>query len=53
MVTKVQKAQRLPYRMNPKRNMLRHIVIKLTEIKILARAIREEKEKESKLEMKN
>ena len=31
--TQVQEAQRLPGRINPSRNMLRHIVIKLTKIK--------------------
>ena len=30
-VNQVQKAQRVPYRINPKRNMLRHILIKLTK----------------------
>ena len=29
----VQGAQRVPYRINPRRNMPRHIVIKLTKIK--------------------
>ena len=33
MVNQVQEAQRVPYRINPKRNMRRHIVIKLTKIK--------------------
>ena len=32
-VTQVQEAQRVPDRINPKRNMLRHIVIKQTKIK--------------------
>ncbi|MCB2627807.1 hypothetical protein KQ753_15765, partial [Listeria monocytogenes] len=27
-----QEAQRVPYRINPRRNTLRHMVIKLTEI---------------------
>ena len=31
--TQVQEAQRVPFRINPKRNMLRHIVIKLSKIK--------------------
>ena len=31
--TQVQEAQRVPYRVNPRRNTLRHIVIKLTKIK--------------------
>ena len=33
IATQVQKAQRVPYRINPKRNMPRHIVIKLSKIK--------------------
>ena len=33
IVTQVQEAQRVPYRINPRRNILRHILIKLTEIK--------------------
>ena len=32
-VTQVQEVQRVPGRINPGRNMLRHIVIKLTKIK--------------------
>ena len=32
-VTQVQEVQRVPGRINPRRNMLRHIVIKLTKIK--------------------
>ena len=33
IVNQVQEAQRVPYRINPRRNTLRHILIKLTEIK--------------------
>ena len=32
-VTQVQVVQRVPYRINPRENVLRHIVIKLTKIK--------------------
>ena len=32
-VNQVQEAQRVPYRINPKRNTLRHILIKLSKIK--------------------
>ena len=32
--TQVQEAQRVPYRINPRRNMSRHILIKLTKIKL-------------------
>ena len=31
--TQVQEVQRVPHRINPRRNMPRHIVIKLTKIK--------------------
>ena len=33
IVTQVQEAQRVPGRINPRRNTLRHIVIKLTKTK--------------------
>ena len=33
IVNEVQEAQRVPYRINPKRNMPRHILIKLTKTK--------------------
>ena len=33
IATQVQEAQQVPYRINPRRNMPRHIVIKLTKIK--------------------
>ena len=33
MVTQVQEAQRVPYRINPRKNTSRHILIKLTKIK--------------------
>ena len=33
IATQVQEAQRVPYRINPRRNMPRHILIKLTKIK--------------------
>ena len=33
IATQVQEAQRVPYRINPKRNMPRHTLIKLTNIK--------------------
>ena len=33
MVNQVQEVQRVPGRINPRRNTLRHIVIKLTKIK--------------------
>ena len=33
IATQVQEVQRVPYRINPRRNMPRHIVIKLAKIK--------------------
>ena len=33
IVNEVQEAQRVPYRINPRRNMPRHILIKLTKTK--------------------
>ena len=33
IISQVQEAQSVPYRTNPQRNTLRHILIKLTEIK--------------------
>ena len=47
IANQVQEAQRVPYRINPKRNMLRHIVIKLAKIKDkekLLKAAREEQQ---------
>ena len=42
----VQEAQRVPYRRNPKRNTLRHILIKLTETKHKERILKAAKEKQ-------
>ena len=33
IATQVQEGQRVPYKINPRRNMPRHILIKLTKIK--------------------
>ena len=33
IVSQVQEAQRIPYRINPRRNMPRHILTKLSKIK--------------------
>jgi len=33
IATQIQNAQRVPYRRNPRRNMPRHTLIKLTKIK--------------------
>ena len=43
--TRVQEAQRVPYRINPRRNMLRHIVIKLAKIKDKEKLLKAAREK--------
>ena len=45
IVTQVQKAQRVPYRINPK-NTPRHILIKLTKIKIKEKILKATREKQ-------
>ena len=46
IVNQVQKAQRVPYRINPRRNMSRHILIKLTKAKHEDRILKEAREKQ-------
>ena len=41
----VQKEQRIPYRINPMRNTLRHIVIKLAKIKDREKLLKPAREK--------
>ena len=43
--TQVQEAQRVPYRINPRRKMLRHIVIKLAKIKDKEKLLKAAREK--------
>ena len=46
-INQVQEAQRVPYRINPRRNMPRHILIKLTKTKhkeIMLKAAREKQQ---------
>ena len=43
--TQVQEAQRVPGKINPRRNMLRHIVIKLTKIKDKEKLLKAAREK--------
>ena len=45
-VTQVQEAQRVPYRINPKRNTPRHIVIKMTKINDKERILEAAREKQ-------
>ena len=42
----VQEAQRVPYRINPKRNTPRHIVVKMTKIKDKERILKAAREKQ-------
>ena len=46
IVNQVQDAQKVPYRLNPRRNTLRHILIKLTEIKQKEGVLKAAKEKQ-------
>ena len=45
IATQVQEVQRVPGRINPRRNMLRHIVIKLTKIKDKEKLLKATREK--------
>ena len=42
----VQEAQRVPYRINPRRNMPRHILIKLSKIKYTEKILNTAREKQ-------
>ena len=46
IVNQVQEAQRIPYRINPRRNMPRHILIKLTKTRHNERILKAAKEKQ-------
>ena len=46
IVNQVQEVQRVPYRMNPRRNMPRHILIKLSKIKYKEKILKEAREKQ-------
>ena len=46
IVNQVQEAQRVPYRINPRRNMPRHILIKLTKTKHKERILKAAGEKQ-------
>ena len=45
-VNQVQEAQRVPYRINPRRNIPRHILIKLSKIKYKAKILKTTREKQ-------
>ena len=46
IVNQVQETQRVPYRINPRRNTPRHILIKLSKIKYKQRILKAAREKE-------
>ena len=46
IVNQVQEAQRVPYRINPKRNMPRHILIKLRKTQQKEKVLKAEREKQ-------
>ena len=46
IASQVQEAQRVPYRINPRRNMPRHILIKLTKTKQKERIVKAAREKQ-------
>ena len=46
IVNRVQEAQRVPYRINPRRNMPRHILIKLTKTKHKERILKTAREEQ-------
>ena len=48
IATQVQEAQRVPYRINPRRNMLRHIIIKLAKVKDKEKLLKAAREKRQK-----
>ena len=46
IASQVQEAQRAPYRIKPRRNMPRHILIKLTKTKFKERILKAAREKQ-------
>ena len=46
IATQVQEVQRVPYRINPRRNTLRHIVIKLAKLKDKEKLLKAAREKQ-------
>ena len=46
IATQVQEAKRVPYRINPRRNAARHILIKLSKIKYKEKKLKAEREKQ-------
>ena len=46
IATQVQEAQRVPYTINPRRNMSRHILIKLSKIRYKEKVLKAAREKQ-------
>ena len=46
IVTQIQELQRVPYRINPRRNRLRNILIKLKKIKYKKKILKAAREKQ-------
>ena len=46
IVNQVQEAQRVPYKINPRRNTSRHILIKLSKIKYIEKILKAAREKQ-------
>ena len=46
IVSQVQEVQRVPYRINPRRNMPRHILIKLSKIKYKEKILKARKKQQ-------
>ena len=53
IVNQIQEAQRVPYRINPRRNTPRHILIKLTKTKYKERILKEAREKQQETYNRN
>ena len=53
IVTQVQEAQRIPYRINPRKNTPRHILIKLTKIKFKEKILKAARAKQKNNTQRN
>ena len=53
IVNQVQEAQRVPYRINPRRNTPRHILVKLTKIKHNERILKAARDKQQVTNKRN
>ena len=50
IVNQVQEAQKVPSRINPRRNTLRHIVIKVTKIRDKGKILKARRKNENKIQ---